>query len=72
MTQPKAPVHAGPSKLSPVFEKCRAEGRAALIGYLPVGYPTVEKSIESFETIVRSHIHITEPTRLNWKTRFPS
>ncbi|WP_331436073.1 tryptophan synthase subunit alpha [Gordonia sp. w5E2] len=60
MTQPKAPVHAGPSKLSPVFEKCRAEGRAALIGYLPVGYPTVEKSIESFETMVRAGCDIIE------------
>lgn len=27
------------SELAGVFERCRAEGRAALVGYLPAGYP---------------------------------
>ena len=26
------------------FDKARAEGRAALIGYLPAGYPSVEQA----------------------------
>ena len=30
-----------------VLERCRAEGRAALVGYLPVGFPSVEGSIEA-------------------------
>ncbi|TCP47944.1 tryptophan synthase alpha chain [Tamaricihabitans halophyticus] len=34
------------SRLDEVFAKTRAEGRAALIGYLPAGYPTVAESIE--------------------------
>lgn len=29
-------------RLAPLFETCRAEQRAALIGYLPAGYPTVD------------------------------
>ena len=32
--------------LHEVFATCRAEDRAALIGYLPAGYPTVEGSKE--------------------------
>ena len=31
-------------RLAPLFEACRAEHRAALIGYLPAGYPTVDGS----------------------------
>ena len=27
---------------STAFEKARADGRAALVGYLPAGFPTVE------------------------------
>jgi tryptophan synthase alpha chain len=32
------------SRLAPLFEACRAQQRAALVGYLPAGYPTVEGS----------------------------
>jgi tryptophan synthase alpha chain len=32
--------------LAAVFEKTRAEGRGALVGYLPAGYPTVDGSAE--------------------------
>jgi tryptophan synthase alpha chain len=32
------------ARLAPLFEGCRAENRAALIGYLPAGYPTVDGS----------------------------
>jgi tryptophan synthase alpha chain len=38
--------------LSDVLAKCRADGRAALIGYLPVGYPSVELSIEAMVALV--------------------
>ena len=27
-----------------ILQRCREEGRAALVGYLPVGFPTVEGS----------------------------
>lgn len=48
------------SRLAPTFEACRAENRAALIGYLPAGFPTVPKSIEVFETMVDSGCDIVE------------
>lgn len=60
MTAPTAPKHAGPSRLSSVFAACREQGRAALIGYLPVGFPTVPESIESFTTMVEAGCDIIE------------
>ena len=36
------------------FEKARAEDRAALIGYLPAGYPSVEGSIRAMRTMVEA------------------
>ncbi|MGV9672260.1 tryptophan synthase subunit alpha [Gordonia sp. NPDC003504] len=57
---PSTIAHVGPSRLSPVFEKCREQGRAALIGYLPVGYPTVAASIDSFTTMVEAGCDIIE------------
>ena len=38
--------------LREVFQTCRDESRAALIGYLPAGYPTVEGSKELFEAML--------------------
>jgi tryptophan synthase alpha chain len=43
-----------------VIEKCRADNRAALIGYLPVGFPTVEGSIEAMKVLVESGVDIVE------------
>ncbi len=34
------------SAVEAIFTGCRSEGRAALVGYLPAGYPTVEASVE--------------------------
>ena len=48
------------SRLAPVFERCRAEHRAALIGYLPAGYPTVEGSKDTLRTMVDSGCDIVE------------
>lgn len=48
------------AKLGPVFQACREENRAALIGYLPVGYPTVDGSLTSFATMVDSGCDIIE------------
>ena len=39
--------HSPPGRLGPVFDRCQAEGRAALIGYLPTGYPDVATSIDA-------------------------
>ena len=39
---------------SVAFEKARAEERAALIGYLPAGYPSVEGSIRALRAMVEA------------------
>lgn len=43
-----------------VIERCKAEGRPAFIGYLPVGYPTVDASIEAAKAIVAEGVDIVE------------
>ena len=48
------------SGVSAVLAGTKAEGRAALIGYLPVGYPDVDTSIEAMVTMVRAGIDIVE------------
>jgi tryptophan synthase alpha chain len=35
-----------------VFDECRADGRGALVGYLPAGYPTVDGSVELLSAMV--------------------
>ena len=39
--------HSPPGRLGPIFDACHADGRAALIGYLPTGYPDVPTSIDA-------------------------
>lgn len=43
-----------------MFSACRAESRAALIGYLPAGYPTVEGSKDVLRTMVSSGCDLVE------------
>lgn len=42
------------------FETARAEGRAALVGYLPAGFPTVDGSIEAIEAMVEGGCDVIE------------
>lgn len=48
------------SRLAPTFAQCREEKRAALVGYLPAGYPTVSGSIDIFAAMVDSGCDIVE------------
>jgi len=48
------------SRLAGLFDGCRAEGRSALIGYLPTGYPDVETSISAMTAMVESGADIIE------------
>jgi tryptophan synthase alpha chain len=48
------------SRLGPLFESCRTQGRAALIGYLPTGYPDVVTSIDAMIALVESGCDIVE------------
>src|SRR4051794_12886218 len=38
----------------------RDAGRAALVGYLPAGFPTVARSVETIRTLVESGVDIVE------------
>ena len=46
--------------VSDVFARCRAEGRGALIGYLPAGYPTVDGSVDLLASMVDGGCDILE------------
>lgn len=48
------------SRLAPLFEACRAEQRAALVGYLPAGYPSVEGSRELFAAMLETGCDLVE------------
>ncbi len=48
------------SAVSDVLAKCRADNRAALIGYLPVGFPSVEVSIDALRALVEGGCDIVE------------
>jgi tryptophan synthase alpha chain len=48
------------SRLGPVFEACRKDDRAALIGYLPTGYPDVPASVAGMVALVESGCDIVE------------
>ncbi|WP_297006619.1 tryptophan synthase subunit alpha, partial [uncultured Corynebacterium sp.] len=39
--------------LSDIFLSARAEGRAAFVGYLPAGYPTVDAALDNLTTLAR-------------------
>ena len=43
-----------------VFEKTRADGRAALLGYYPAGFPDVEGGIEAIKVMVDSGCDLIE------------
>ncbi|RYJ04921.1 MAG: tryptophan synthase subunit alpha, partial [Actinomycetales bacterium] len=40
------------SQIDDLFERTRAEGRAALVGYLPAGFPDLKTSIAAVEALV--------------------
>lgn len=48
------------SVLADRLDEIKAEGRAALIAYLPVGYPDVDTSIRAMETLVAAGVDIVE------------
>ena len=44
----------------PAFEKARADGRGALVGYLPAGFPDVAGGIEALLTMVEAGCDVIE------------
>ena len=53
-------VTAPVSRLDDVLARTRAEGRAALVGYLPAGYPSVQGAIDAMVAMVRGGVDIVE------------
>ncbi len=51
---------SGIDALGAVFAGCRAEGRAALLGYLPVGYPTVDDSARLLSAVADAGADLLE------------
>jgi len=48
------------STVSVAFGKAAAEGRAALVGYLPAGFPTVDGAIEAAVAMAESGADVLE------------
>ncbi len=46
--------------MAPAIEAARSEGRAALVGYLPAGFPTVEGTIRAAQTMVKNGVDAVE------------
>jgi tryptophan synthase alpha chain len=46
--------------VSAAFDAARAEGRAALVGYLPAGFPDVEGAVEALRVMVDSGCDVIE------------
>ena len=45
---------------APKIASCLAQGRPALIGYLPTGFPTLEQSVQAAKTMVEAGVDIVE------------
>ncbi len=48
------------SGLAGLFARTRAEGRAALVGYLPAGFPTVDGCVEALVAMVAAGVDVVE------------
>ncbi len=48
------------SGVEKVFRSCRERGRAALVGYLPAGYPTVDGSVDLLNAMVEGGCDLLE------------
>ncbi len=48
------------SRLDDTLAAARAENRAALVGYLPAGYPSVQGGIDAIVAMVRGGVDVVE------------
>ncbi|GAA5152875.1 tryptophan synthase subunit alpha [Nocardioides marinquilinus] len=51
---------SAPTRVGTAFEKARADGRAALVGYLPAGFPSVDGGIEALQAMVDAGCDVLE------------
>ena len=57
---PRRSEPGGISRLEALFDGTRADRRAALVGYLPAGYPTVDSSVDLFARLLDSGCDLVE------------
>lgn len=50
----------GPSPLDETFAAARKDGRAVLVGYLPAGFPTVDRGIAAMRAMVAAGVDVVE------------
>jgi tryptophan synthase alpha chain len=55
-----APASGAINAIDELFARTRAENRAALVGYLPAGFPTVEGSIRAIEAMIEAGVDLVE------------
>ena len=48
------------NRIDELFERTRSENRAALVGYLPAGFPTKEQSIAAIEAMIDGGVDMVE------------
>lgn len=60
VTEPATGPQTGSSTSDLIARLREQENRPALVGYLPVGYPTVDRSIEALKTLVDHGVDIIE------------
>ncbi|MCA4132513.1 tryptophan synthase subunit alpha [Arthrobacter sp. M4] len=66
MSETQSPVTGGDgaaqtvSRVAAAIDRAKADGRAALVGYLPAGYPTMETSVEAAIELARNGADIIE------------
>ena len=48
------------SALDDLFARCRSEGRAALLGYLPAGFPSYDSAVEAMVAMVEAGVDAVE------------
>ena len=48
------------SALDDLFARCREEGRAALVGYLPAGFPSYDVAVEAMQAMVEGGVDAVE------------
>lgn len=56
----RSTVNTSVGSSSEIFARCRAEGRGALVGYLPAGYPTVDASVELLTALAEGGCDLLE------------
>ena len=48
------------SRVEEILDACRTQGRGALVGYLPLGFPSIDESIEAAVALVENGADILE------------